>query len=452
MSKKLRWILIILSAVIVILVAAKKTGLIGKETGEEVATEKVQLRTIVETVPGSGKVYPELEVKVSPDISGEIVNLFVEEGDKVTKGQVLAKIYADIYSTQKDQVTASLNQSQAQYENVKASLSGLKTSYENTKTTYERYKKLLEDKIVSRSEFEQTEQSYRSAESNYLGAQQTIKSSAAQIQGVRAQLSRAEKDLTRTTIIAPMDGIVSSMGVKKGERVVGTAQMAGTEMMRVADMSSIEVRVDIGENNITKVKLGDTALVEVDAYNKRKFKGVVYKIANPVTATASVSAASTEVANYKVHIRLDPASYKDLIAENSKFPFRPGMTASAEIQTKSKVNVISVPINAVTTRDKEGNGKDTKVETKKDDKNASAPIPENKEEELNEVVFVLQKDNKVKMVKVKTDIQDLNYIEVAGLKVGDEVVVAPYNSIVKTLKDGALVKVVTKEKLVEVKK
>lgn len=450
MSKKLRWIIISLVVVIVLLVVLKKTGAIGKETGEEVATEKVQLRTITESVNASGKVYPEIEVKVSPDISGEVVNLFVEEGDKVTKGQVLAKIYADIYSTQKDQATANVNQFQAQYENIKASISGLKKVYENTKTTYERYKKLLDDKIVSRSEFEQTEQSYRSAESSYLGALQTIKSGEAQIQGVRAQLSRAEKDLARTTIVAPMDGIVSSMGVKKGERVVGTAQMAGTEMMRVADMSSIEVRVDVGENDITKVKIGDTALVEVDAYNKRKFKGVVYKIANPVTATAAVSTASTEVANYKVHIRLDPASYQDLIQENSKFPFRPGMTASADIQTKSKVNVISVPINAVTTRDKEGNGKDTKVDSKQDDKNA--PAPANKEEELNEVVFVVQKDNKLKMVKVKTDIQDLNYIEVAGLKVGDEVVVAPYSLLSKTLKDGTLVKVVTKDKLVEAKK
>ena len=451
MKKRLIWILGGLFAVIILLVILKKTGVVGKETGEEVTSEKVQLRTITESVNASGKVYPEIEVKVSPDISGEVVNLFVEEGDKVTKGQVLAKIYADIYSTQRDQVTANVNQSEAQYENVKAGLSGLKTSYENTKTTYERYKKLLEDKIVSRAEFEQTEQSYRSAESNYLSAQQSIKSSQAQIQGVRAQLSRAEKDLARTTIVAPMDGIVSSMGVKEGERVVGTAQMAGTEMMRVADMKSIEVRVDVGENDITKVKIGDTALVEVDAYNKRKFKGIVYKIANPVSALSGTSASSTEVANYKVHIRLEASSYEDLIVENAKFPFRPGMTASADIQTKSKVNVISIPLNAVTTRDKEGNGKDTKVSNgKPEDKNA--PAPANTDEDLNEVVFLLQKDNKVKMVKVKTDIQDLNYIEVSGLKVGDEVITGPYSTVSKLLKDGTLVKVVAKDKLFEEKK
>ena len=449
MNKKLIWTLGGLLVVIVLLVSLKKAGVIGKEEGEEVTTEKVQLRTITESVNASGKVYPEIEVKVSPDISGEIVNLFVEEGDKVTKGQVLAKIYADIYSTQRDQASASVNQSQAQYENIKASISGLKTVSENTKTTYDRFKKLLDDKIVSKAEFEQTEQNYRSAESSYLGALQTIKSGAAQIQGVRAQLSRAEKDLARTTITAPMDGIISSMSVKKGERVVGTAQMAGTEMMRVADMKSIEVRVDVGENDITKVKIGDTALVEVDAYNKRKFKGIVYKIANPVTA-AALTSTSTDVSNYKVHIRLEPSSYADLIQENSKFPFRPGMTASADIQTKSKRNVVSIPLNAVTTRDKEGNGKETKVAASASENNGNANA--SKEEELNEVVFVLQKDNKVKMVKVKTDIQDLNYIEVSGLKVGDEVITGPYSTVSKLLKDGSLVKVVTKDKLYEEKK
>jgi len=449
MNKKLIWISAAVIGLIILLVGLKKAGVIGKEEGTEVTTEKVQLRTITESVNASGKVYPEVEVKVSPDISGEIVNLFVEEGDSVTKGQVLAKIYADIYSSQRDQVTASVNQVKAQYENVKANLSGLKTAYENAKATNERYKKLFADKIVSRSEYEQTEQTFRSAESNYNAAKESIKSGEAQIQGVRAQLARAEKDLARTTILAPMDGIVSSMSVKKGERVVGTAQMAGTEMMRVADMKSIEVRVDVGENDITKVKIGDTALVEVDAYNNRKFKGIVYKIANPVSAASTAVSATTEVANYKVHIRLLTDSYQDLIQENKKFPFRPGMTASADIQTKSKINVISVPLNAVTTRDKEGKGKDTKVSNKADN---NSQEPAAGDEELTEVVFVLQKDNKAKMVKVKTDIQDLNYIQVEGVKVGDVVITGPYSIVSKSLKDGALVKPVSKEKLFEEKK
>jgi HlyD family secretion protein len=340
-----------------------------------------------------------------------------------------------------------VNQVKAQYENVKANLSGLKNGYESSKAAYERFKKLFADKIVSRAEYEQVEQTYRTAESSYNAAKESIKSGEAQVQGVKAQLARAEKDLARTTIVSPMDGIISLMNVKEGERVVGTAQMAGTEMMRVADMKSIEVRVDVGENDITKVKLGDTALVEVDAYNNRKFKGIVYKIANPITATSGISSAA-EVANYKVHIRLLTDSYADLIKENAIFPFRPGMTASADIQTKSKVNVITVPLNAVTTRDSDGKGKDTKVSSTTNNNTEKEPV---KEQELNEVVFILQKDNKVKMVKVKTDIQDLNFIEVAGLKVGDQVITGPYSIVSKTLKDGSLVKVVTKEKLFEEK-
>jgi HlyD family secretion protein len=446
MNKKVIWISVAVVAVIALLIGLKKAGVIGKVDGTEVTTEKVQLRTITESVNASGKVYPEVEVKVSPDISGEIVNLYVEEGDKVTKGQILAKIYADIYSSQRDQVTASVNQVKAQYENVKAALSGLKTAYDNSKATNERYKKLFADKIVSRSEYEQTEQAFRSAESSYNSAKESIKSGEAQIQGVRAQLARAEKDLARTIITCPMDGIISLMNVKKGERVVGTAQMTGTEMMRVADMKSIEVRVDVGENDITKVKLGDTALVEVDAYNNRKFKGIVYKIANPITSTANTSASSAEVANYKVHIRLLTESYTDLVKDNNIFPFRPG------IQTKSKVNVVTVPLNAVTTRDKDGEGKDTKVGSGKPEEKPADNGNTSKEEELSEVVFVLGKDNKVKMVKVKTDIQDLNFIEIIGLKVGDEVITGPYSTVSKTLKEGTLVKVVTKEKLFEEKK
>lgn len=450
MNKKIIWIGAGFVIVIGLLIGLKKAGVIGKEEGVAVTVEAVQLRTITESVNASGKVYPEIEVKVSPDISGEIVNLFVEEGDRVTKGQILAKIYADIYSSQRDQVTASVNQVKAQYENVKAGISGLKTVYDNTKATNERFKKLFADKIVSRAEYEQTEQAFRSAESSYNSAKESIKSGEAQIQGVRAQLARAEKDLARTIITCPMDGIISLMNVKKGERVVGTAQMTGTEMMRVADMKSIEVRVDVGENDITKVKLGDTALVEVDAYNNRKFKGVVYKIANPVTAISGVS-SSAEVANYKVHIRLLPEEYADLAKDNNIFPFRPGMTASADIQTKSKRNVVTVPLNAVTTRDAKGEGKSTEV-TKSSANASTEKAPTTVDEDVSEVVFVLQKDNKVKLIKVKTDIQDLNFIEVSGVKVGDKIITGPYSIVSKTLKEGSLVTVVTKEKLFEEKK
>ncbi len=451
MSKKLIWIIVALVVIIGVLIGLKKGGVIGKEEGTKVSTEKVVKRNIIETVNASGKVYPEVEVKVSPDISGEITELFVAEGDTVKKGQVLARIYADIYSTQRDQVAAGVNQAKAQLSNSNASLSGLKATLDNAKSVYDRQKKLVDDKVISRSEFEQAQQAYLSALSNYNAAKEGLKSGEANIQGAQAQLNKANKDLSRTVISAPMDGLVSLMSVKKGERVAGNSFNVGTEMMRISDMRSIEVRVDVGENDIPKVKIGDTAIVEVDAYTNRKFKGIVYKIANPNTSSLTTS-SSTDVTNYKVHIRLLTSSYEDLITPRKSFPFRPGMSASADIQTKTKSNVLSIALNAVTTRDKKDNkAPSDKKDDKKDDnttvKSTSA------DDDIEEVVFLLQKDNTVKKVKVKTSVQDLNNIEILdGLKEGDEVVTAPYTIVSKTLKDGAKVIVVAKDKLYDDKK
>jgi HlyD family secretion protein len=249
-----------------------------------------------------------------------------------------------------------------------------------------------------------------------------------------------------------MDGLISLMSVKKGERVAGNSFNVGTEMMRISDMRSIEVRVDVGENDIPKVKIGDTAIVEVDAYTNRKFKGVVYKIANPNTGS-SLTTSSTDVTNYKVHIRLLPSSYEDLITPRKSFPFRPGMSASADIQTKTKANVLSVALNAVTTRDKNGDNKANtdKKDEKKPDDNAVKSVTAN--DDIEEVVFVLQKDNTVKKIKVRTAVQDLNNIEIlSGLKEGDEVITGPYTIVSKTLKDGAKVMVVAKDKLYDEKK
>jgi HlyD family secretion protein len=455
MNKKLLWTIISLVVLIVVFVTLKKTGVIGKEDGLTVSAEKAAMRTIIETVNASGKVYPEIEVKVSPDISGEIVELNVNEGDSVTKGQVLARIYADIYSTQRDQVAAGVNQARAQLANSSASIVGLKATLDNAKQVYDRQLKLYNDKVTSRQEFEQAQQAFRSAEANYNGAKEGLKGTQAAISGAEAQLARANKDLSRTTLVAPMNGIISLLAVKKGERVVGTAQMAGTEMMRVADMRSIEIRVDVGENDIPKVKIGDTAVVEVDAYTNRKFKGLVYKIANPITSAASAAGGSSEVTNYKVHIRLLQSSYQDLLVAGNSFPFRPGMSASADIQTKTKVNVLSIPLNAVTTRDK-SEAKAGASSSKEEKKEEAAPTTDKKSleaDDTEEVVFVLQKDNRVKKVKVKTDIQDLNFIEIVnGIAAGDQVITGPYNTVSKLIKDSSLVKVVSKDKLFEDKK
>lgn len=454
MSKKIIWVIVALVAVLLVLVGLKKGGVIGKEEGIEVTTEKVVTRTIIETVNASGKVYPEVEVKVSPDISGEIVELTVNEGDSVSRGQVLARIYADILSTQKDQASAIVSQQQAQVSNSVAQLGALRANLAQAEANYNRQKKLYDEKVISKLEYEQAEQAYKSAQANLNAAIEGINGLKAAVKSAEAQLNRANKDVSRTTIVAPMNGVVSLLAVKKGERVVGTAQMAGTEMMRIADMSSFEVRVDVGENDITKVKIGDTALVEVDAYNNRKFKGVVYKIANPQLNSATGVASSNEVTNYKVHIRLMPESYKDLISSKNRFPFRPGMTASADIQTKTKRDVIAVALNAVTTRDskKESSSSD-KGEGEMNEKPTTENADKSSSDDIEEVVFVLQTDGTVKKSKVKTDIQDLNHIQIlTGLKVGDEVIVGPYNVVSKTLKEGDKVKVVKKEKLFEQKK
>lgn len=456
-KKKLFWIILALVIVVIGLVGLKSAGVIGKDEGLKVATEKVELRTIIETVNASGKVYPEIEVKVSPDISGEIVDLQVKEGDSVRRGQVLAKIYADIYSSQRTQAAAEVSRQQAMVDNSKAQLASLESALILARNTYDRQKQLAAEKVISKAELEQAQNSFLTAQANLNAAKQNIRSGEAGIEGSRASLERANKDLSRTAVLAPMSGVVSLLNVKAGERVVGNSMMAGTEMMRIADMSIIEVQVEVGENDIPKVKLGDSALVEIDAYNNRKFKGLVTQIASSNTTASSAASTSNDVTNYKVHIRLLRESYNDLFepARPKSFPFRPGMNASADIQTRTKANVIAANINAVSTREK-GTDKVVGTDKDKEDKDKESGKQEESKSsasDLDEVVFVLQKDGTVKKIVVKTGIQDISNIEVTqGLKVGDEIVVSPYNVISKTLKDGTKVKVVPKDKLFEVKK
>ena len=398
----------------------------------------------------SGKIYPEVEVKISPDISGEVTELNVEEGDSVKKGQILARIYADIYALQRDEAASRVNQSSATVDNSQAALESLRANMELAQQTFDRYKKLYDDKVISKAELEQYETTLRSAKANYTAAQQNIKSLKAGVQSTQVGLSRANKDLGRTVLTAPMDGVISSLKIKKGERVAGNSFNIGTEMMTVADMAVLEVRVDVGENDIVKINIGDSADVEVDAYNNRKFKGVVTKIASS-TKTSAASLTSNDVTNYEVRIRLDKSSYQDLAGKT--FPFRPGMNASADIKTKRVDNVLAVPIGAVGARVK-GSDKNMadkqKEEKDKQGADADVMVEAGGGDELEEVVYVLQKDGTVKKAVVKTGIQDINYIEIlSGLNAGDEVVSAPYNAISKTLKDGAKVKVVAKEKLFE---
>ncbi|HTR31270.1 MAG TPA: efflux RND transporter periplasmic adaptor subunit [Puia sp.] len=462
MNKLFLRIIIVVVVIIVLLVVASKSGWIGKPDGTKVTSEKVTKRDITEIVTASGKIYPEKEVKISPDISGEVVELGVaQEGDSVHKGQELAKIYADIYTTQRDQAAAQMNQQEAMVSNIRETLPGLKATMDADKRALDREQQLLDEKVVSRSEYETAQAAYLTAQANYQAALQSVNGNIAGVASAKANLNIAAKNLSRTTVVSPIDGVVSLLSIKKGERVVGNSMMAGTEMMRVADMSKIEAIVDVGENDIPKVQLGDTALVEVDAYNNRKFRGIVTQIASSVTTTtgSTTTVSTNDVTNYKVHIRLSPDSYKDLIDRRNvrHFPFRPGMSASADIQTRTDKDVLSIPINSVATREKNtDNAVVGSTESADNSDNGNNDNNDSKSEtrsatgDLDEVAFIVMKGDTVKKVKVQTGIQDINYIEIKdGLKEGDEVVTGPYSVVSKTLKNGVRIKVVPKDKLFE---
>jgi HlyD family secretion protein len=467
MKKKTKWILIGLALLIVVLIVLSKVGAFGKEEGTKVTAEKAQKRNITEVVNASGKVYPEVEVKVSPDISGEITELTVQEGDTVKRGQILARIYADAYNIQRSQAASGVAQSQAQVgvqqaqvNNSQAALGALQAQQEQAERTYNMQKQLYNDKVISAAEFNVSDANYKTAKANYNAAVQSIngvkasvQSARANVQNAQASLQRANTDLGRTAIVAPMDGVISLLNVKKGEKVAGNSFNVGTEMLRIADMDKIEIRVDVGENDVPKVKLGDSAIVSVDAYSERKFKGLVTQIASSNNgASNQLASATSDVTQYKVYIRIIKESYADLLGKGS-FPFRPGMSANADIQTNTHANVISVPINAVTTRDKNDStsAKADKSKEKADDEEAVV-ASSNSDDDIEVVVFVKDKENKVKKVAVKTGIQDINNIEIiSGLKEGEEVITGPYDVVSKTLKKGTQVKVVDKKELYDKK-
>lgn len=430
----------LLIVAIIILVVGKKAGWFGQDFSISVATQKVESKTITELITANGKIQPETEVKISPDVAGEIVELYVEEGDEVKADDPLCVIKPDIYISALNRAEASLNSSKARLAQAEAQLIERELSFKRSKQLYD-------GGAIPVSEFETAEANYKVAQSEVSAAQFSVKSA-------EASVSEAKEQLTKTRIYAPISGTISALNVEKGERVVGTNMYAGTEMMVVADLDRMEVEVEVNENDIVKVSKNDTALVEVDAYLQRKFKGIVTEIANSASTTG---AATDQVTNFDVKVFLLSDSYADLVDSTSGniYPFRPGMSATVDIQTETRDNVISVPISAVTTRvKKEGGGtNEVQTETKKtSDDEGNAEENTTAREEKQEVVFVY-KDGLVRKVEVKTGIQDNNSIEILeGLSVGDEVVTAPYNAINKSLKDSMQVKKVTEEELFKVKK
>lgn len=448
MSNKNLFIIIGAVVLLVVLgVTGKKLGWFGTKDGIEVEFATVKRTQIIERVSASGKIYPEVEVKLSPDVSGEITELLVKEGDSVKEGQLLLKIRPDTYQTAVDRTRASLGSQGANIEQANARLQQAKAQYFRAKADFGRQQKLYEDKIISLQDFQAAESTFKVAESELKAAEKTVESARYALQGARATLEEAQANLSLTNIFAPQSGIISSLNVEQGERVVGTVQMTGTELLRIAEFKNMEVRVNVNENDIIRIEMNDTAYVEVDAYPDQKFIGIVTSISKSANNLQTVTADA--VTEFEVKIRMSRDSYKELL-EKRNFPFLPGMTASVEIITNIKNNALAVPLAAVTVRNSKYNDEEEK---EKEDSPRGKPKKETtqnkkvEEDKMKEVIFVRDGENQVKMVQVKTGLSDFDNIEIlSGVEEGKEVVVAPYNAISKTLEDESTIKIAKDKK------
>jgi HlyD family secretion protein len=433
----LRYIIILAIVVIVILIAGKKAGWFGKDMALKVATEKVESKNITEIITANGKIEPQTEVKISPEVPGEIIELPVKEGDEVKKGDLLVVIKPDIYISNLNRTEAALNTQKARLAQAEAQLIEKELNFNRSKQLYER-------NTIAKSEFETIEAGFKVAQSEVQAARYAVKSS-------ESGVSEAKENLTKTKIYSPIAGTVSKLNVEQGEKVVGTNQFAGTELMTIADLTMMEVKVEVNENDIVRVEKNDTALIEIDAYQKKKFKGVVTEIASSANVTGTTI---DQVTNFNVKILLLQESYKELMNGNAvHYPFLPGMSATVEIQTETRNNVISVPIQSVTTRANDGSAKKSsnQIEAVNPDEMNEEKPPVTTEPEQFEIVFQIN-NGLVRQVKVKTGIQDNTHVEIIeGLSAGDEIVVAPYGLISKTLKDSTRVEIVKIEDLYKTK-
>ena len=450
-KNNLKYIIIGSGVVLVLLVVARMAGWIGEDDNIKVTIAKVTEATITETVSASGRVQPEIEVKLAADVSGEVVELYVKEGDVVKKGDMLAKINPEIYVSALDRMVASVSSSKANLESAKSRYKQSESQFIKAELTFNRNKKLFDENVISASDFESIKSAYEVAKADVEAANQSISAAVFGVQSAEASLKESREKLNKTSIFAPVDGTISKLGVEKGERVVGTEMMAGTEVLRLANLNEMEVSVDVSESDIIRVNMGDTAIIDIDAYLNRNFKGVVTSIAN--SANDALGMSTDQVTNFVVKIRIIRDSYVDLIpADKPNYsPFRPGMSATVDIQTRKVYNVTAVPIQAVTTRDTVVKASSKEIarsgEEASNDKKVSTNFTVAGKSLVHECVFVL-KDGEVSLKPVKTGIQDNIFIEILeGLESGEEVITAPYNAISRLLKDGDKVKVVSREEL-----
>jgi HlyD family secretion protein len=438
-NKLIYWLIGSVGVLLLVIVVGKSQGWIGKPKELEVELAKAKRATIVEKVSASGTVQPVIEVKIAPEVSGEIRELLIEEGDSVGKGKMLVRIRPDTWVSQLNRAEASLNQQHSNLESSKAALSRSEATFTRAEQEFKRQERLYKEKVISDAEWQLAEQNYKVAQQDLKSAQQSVKASEYVIKSGEATVDEARENVRLTNVTAPMDGIVSKLSVKKGERVLGTAQMQGTEMLRIADLRKMEVRVNVNENDIVRVHLNDTTMIDVDAYANegKQFKGIVTNIAN----TAKDKTSADAITEFEVRILILSSSYQDLAAKGNRYPFRPGMTASVEILTNRKIDVLSVPLSAVTTRNPEAekkaegeqNGPPSNNNNQQSNNGQQKPV----EKKKDKVVVFINEGGKAKMVEVKTGISDYDNIEIlSGLSDSSQVVTGPFLVVSKRLKDG----------------
>jgi HlyD family secretion protein len=439
-SNKLLYILISVVVLLIVFAAiGKKAGWIGGQQEIEVQMAKASRNTIVEKVSASGMVQPVLEVRLMPDVSGEIIELYIEEGDSVYNGQPLLKLRPDNYESRVESAEASLNQQKANLADARARLARAEATFTRTQYDFNRSKELKDEKVISEADYQLAEANYKVAQNDLKSAEQNVLAAQYIVQSAEATLRDAKENLRKTAIFAPLNGVVSKLNVEAGERVVGSEMMTGTEMLRIANLNDMEVRVDVNENDIIRVAEGDTAVIDVDSYTymNKKFKGLVTAIAN----TANDKATPDAVTEFEVKIKILNESYRDLQEGGQRYPFRPGMTASVDILTETKENVLSVPLSAVTTRSPKDESGDNDEESDENENEQSAEVMDQaaKDDDV-EVVFI--NDNGIaKKVQVKTGISDYENIEILeGIEEGQEIITGPFVVVSKRLKGGENIK------------
>jgi len=434
-NKFLKYLIYVVILLLILAIVGKRTGIFGGNIVWEVAVDTAKHQTITELITANGKIQPEVEVKISSDVSGEIVELHVKEGDEVEKGQLLLRIRPDIYVSNFERMEAALNASRSNLANAIARKRQVEAQFIQTEQNYKRNKSLYDQKTISQSEYDNALAAYSVGKAEVEAAIQNVGAAEFNVKSGEASLKEALENLSKTSIYAPVKATVSRLNVELGERVVGTIQMTGTELLRLANLNNMEVRVDVSENDILRVSHGDTSIIEIDAYPNRIFKGIVTHVANSATSASGLggSISTDQVANFEVRIKILSESFQDLIPQNVQvfYPFRPGMSATVDIQTKTVFNALAVPIQSVTVRQDTTNQISSRTEQR------------------NEYVFVYNGEI-VNMKKVETGIQDENFIQIIkGINPNDIVISSPYTAISRHLKDGDKVKVVDRKSLFE---